>query len=370
MKNILLIGTGRSVYLRDYCKYVLGDEMDISLISDKFENDLYYENNVKVYFTKQLGGFSREKCKEGEKIGKQYLYDNGRPDVCQIHFSSPDVITMFHYIWRRAKKRVLTFWGSDVYRLKTNQIKWIRFYSFEATKLIFPEKSLYEEFVRRVGHVFDKKCYIIDFGMPLYDEMVKLLCKSKDECKECFGIPKDKVSVHVGYNGSERQQHIKILKVLSGLPQEIKDRLYITIPCGYGGNDNYMGQLKKTLIESGLAGGLQREYLEKEKNAKLRYSCDVFLYGQISDAFSESPLEYAFMGAKMIMPSWLMNNYRIFDELSYNYWKVDDLSKIEEVLSDCLNCQIPANVEALRIWLKENLSWEHLAPIWREQIDG
>ena len=110
------------------------------------------------------------------------------------------------------------------------------------------------------------------------------------------------------------------------------------------------------------------KYLQGEELAMFRRTCDIFLYGQKTDARSASPLEYIYAGAKFICPKWLADNYKLLDEAGIRYYIYDDFEHLPNAVETCVK---EMNMSTERISAKskkrihDEISWDSLAEKWR-----
>ena len=109
------------------------------------------------------------------------------------------------------------------------------------------------------------------------------------------------------------------------------------------------------------------EYLQDDDLAMFRSTCDIFLYGQKTDARSASPLEYIYAGARFICPVWLKENYeelKLEENVLFEYTDFDDLP---ETFGRCLTrCFETDTISAeSKKAIRDAISWESLAPKWR-----
>ena len=197
---------------------------------------------------------------------------------------------------------------------------------------------------------------------------------NKDDCKREFNIPLDKISVHIGYNGSTIQQHLLILEKLALLAPEIKKILYITIPCGYGITPGYPAQIEQALINCGIEGSLQKEYLDKTHTAHLRNSADIFIYGNETDSKSDSPIEYMYLGAYVLMPEWLLPNYQVLNKTTYTYYSYNSFELLTPTFNSLLNDfeqsdnSSPNGLQDFQNWMEKDNSWDVLGPLWKKLL--
>lgn len=381
--NVLVLGNSDSVFIRDFATYVLNRESINTVIltpalSENYKKDyvLHHIREVK-WPAPFLTAISERKDVIALRIKalkelKQEIGFGDNIDVLHMHLVEPMHLLYFFSFWKKAKKKVLTFWGSDILRVSGNKTKLFPYFLKHATSIVFMIQNQCDFFHTIFGHKYDGKIHIIDFGNSLLDVIDLVEEKySIIECKQHFGLSKDKYIVHIGYNAFKGQQHIKILKSMRLIPSELLQKMQLVFHVSYGQEDDfadYKSQMIEIMQESKIDFVFFDDYLQSEELAKFRRTCDIFIYGQKTDARSASPLEYIYAGAKFICPGWLADNYELLDEAGIRYYIYDDFAYLPNVLENCVK---EMNMSTERISAKskkrihDEISWDSLAEKWR-----
>ncbi len=208
---------------------------------------------------------------------------------------------------RKNNKIVLCYYGSDLLRISDKTAKLLRTLVNRAEHIVVENTNMKAAFAERYGSAMAAKVVFAHYGIKHATSMQEYLCgHAKANDKELFSIPKNKICVLVGYNGSVGQRHLDILKELSVLPVETKNQLFILLHCSYGGTPEYISEIETALEKSGISGMLLQEYLIGDKLAAFRNSVDIMLNLQVTDCMSASVIECMEAGAVVIKGDWLV----------------------------------------------------------------
>lgn len=381
--NILLLGTPDSVFVRNYCVYVLSAEETNTVIlaqaaGKQYRQD-YEKNHVKVVewpdffiqgIRKQLPMLPLV-FKKWHDLKKEIGFGN-KIDVLHVHYVEPLQLIYFSPFWKKAEKRILTFWGSDILCASKRKLSLFPYFLKSATSIVFMIQNQCDYFQMVFGHKYDDKIRIIDFGNSLLGVLDDVMQKySIAECKKHFHLPVDKVIVHVGYNAFKEQQHAEILEGMIIQHSDALCKLKLVFHVSYGqGTDfeEYKQHLEKIMDKADLDYVFVDKYLQGEELAMFRRTCDIFIYGQKTDARSASPLEYIYAGAKFVCPKWLSDNYKLLDEANIEYYIYDDFKGLSKEIQLCLNdlaLQEKEISEQGRKRIRNEISWEALSEKWR-----
>lgn len=388
MKNVLIFGPAESLFIRDFCEEVLKNNSNITILSCCYSKqyEKYYESNMirqiewpelfsqGILYNLRINIVNKyiatiKKLKETVGFGNQI-------DVMFIHYVEPLHVFYLFPFWKIAKKKILVFWGGDILRVSDVKLRLLPLLLKQADAVVFMVDSQCEYFQSRLGHRYDSKIHVIDFGNSVLEKIDQVSNDyDKRQCKERFGLSVDRVSVHVGYNAFRGQQHIEMVEkiaqgMVSGLYSMWLERLEFVFHISYGKDDNfsmYKVEMRNIMDNAGMKYVFVEDYLQDNDLAMFRKTCDIFLYGQKTDAKSASPLEYVYAGARFIYPIWLKKNYEdleLGENVSFMYNSFDDLA---ETFNRCLvkHLETPTISEESKKVIKGAISWERLAPKWR-----
>lgn len=380
--NILIFGDANSIFMKDFCKHVLKKEDNVCIVSytdTKSSLEFYQKMCIKEIYIRpyiedcsiHLDNIISILIKRKKEIKKVLPFQ--KIDVIHVHYVEPSVLLQLFFIWISAKKRILTFWGSDILRISRENKKLLRPFLSMASSITFMIPAQYNAFCDIYGNYY-KKVQIVDMGDEIIDIIEDVQTKySRNSCKKCFGMATNKITIHIGYNKSKEQQHLKLVEQICLLPRTISSKIQIVFPWAYGGEntteeDEYILQLKQLLKQKEIDYMFVNEFLTGEKLAMFRSSCDIFLYAQTTDARSASTIEYVYAGSLFICPSWVWDNYSIINHVQNICVRYCDISEVKNILYRNISKGDYANSndnQELRKIIYKNISWKYLAVQWR-----
>ncbi len=381
--NLLLIGSADSIFIRDYCKNILDNStIKATVLSQKKAEKYYFdykERGIKViewprFFQK---GLAKQLLHLGQlkKEWNALAYEiagHDEIDILHMHFVEPLHLIYFWGLWQKAQKKILTFWGSDIFDASRRKLILLSFFLKQTDKIIFMVPKQRDFFCKLYGHKYDSKIRIIDFGNSQIDVIDKVSeGYTVDECKKHFGLPLDKYIVHIGYNACKEQQHVDIIRNIANLPHEQLDKMKFVFHMSYGYSSDYnvyKQHLKDIMDAYNMDYSIIEDYLQGEELAMFRRTCDIFLYGQKTDARSASPLEYVYAGAIFICPIWLAENYKLFDKGNIKYYVYSQFEDLDKIMQQSLKeLEKPGEIISVfgREAIRKEKSWNSLSKEWR-----
>lgn len=380
-KRILIVSPDSKHFVREYIENaLLLPEYEVTFFTitqNPSDIEFYKTNDIHI---KTIKRDNKSLCSNGLYVLKAWiwLFQNvNRFDAIHIHFVDVRFLTFCRRILYSNARVVMTYWGSDILRSSdrelTKMIPWIE----KAYKINFNDSNSKEVFIRKFTNKYVEKLQIIDFGnslLNIIDKEEKSL--GKKGTKKLFGFPLDKYIIHVGYNGGDAQQHVKILDSLAKLEGEIKERIFIVIPFAYSiGGDYYSAQEYTRIVEehadkTGIRYVICKDYLSGNRLADFRLTADVFIYGQTTDAMSATIVETVYAGGKIIKPVWL--DYSELEEIGIDLCEYNDFCEIPEKLINVLNDfddKDNNSAEDDKRAITSIKSWDFLAPKWRSMYE-
>lgn len=249
-------------------------------------------------------------------------------DLIDIHFFSTiydEIIPIIN------KPKKIVFWGSDIYRIKSERLHKLTELLSDANAIHFltPEMKKYvlkQSFQHRL--IFTQP-----FGVVHFDTIRNLKKDNKkSEIKSKLGLCQNKIQVAIGYNASKNQQHIKIIKEISKVSKNLKSRIELIFLLTYGGHSSYINQIEIELIKSGYNFKIINNQLNEEEICSYRLACDITLNFQTSDGFSSSIQEHIFAGNIMLLGNWLPYEWLREREIYYIRSTFQELTNIFKTL--------------------------------------
>ena len=288
-----------------------------------------------------------------------------------------DVVEL-HYLWlfhnhifccykRIGKKVIGVLWGSDIFRLSVKSYPSMKKLLLRCDKI----NCITEKMISKIneisnGEINNEKIVQARFGLEHLNDIDNLRNASYSKYKladilNIKDIERYSLIVTVGSNGSEGQQHLKILHLLSEIRN--KSTLFL-LPVTYGGNENYISQLISVSEGLNIPVIFFTNFLSSNKIAALRLITDIFIQLQITDNLSAAMLEHLYAGNIVITGKWLQ--YNILQENGVNIETIENVDQIADKLNDCIcNYNLYKNKQKINSEAIYKLaSWEECIEKW------
>lgn len=362
--KILLIGNADSVWIKEYCDYILhGEKYEVTIFSlyNSVYKNFYRDNNIKII----IGDSRVSKGRIGRlfsKVKDVMCLRKNKYDYIHVHYCSLSSLRLMCCL-RGCK--IVTFYGSDIFRVSIENIKKISFYLYFAKKIVLLNYKMCERFENsKYLRGMLNKVSVFDFGFTnLYYIKNILGSVSKEECKNKFKIASDKIVIAIGYSKSEAHQHTKVLDALKELPEDIKNQICLLFHMSYGEcSDNYWNEFQKKLKEIQCQYVIVEEYLTEYDIAYLRLAVDVYINAQLTDALSATMMEYFYAGGMVINAGWL--KYEELDKMGIEYKEFHEFRDLPSVLIECINEKEHTWTGRIRDHIWESYSWEYRKDDW------
>ncbi|MDD7513310.1 MAG: glycosyltransferase [Clostridiales bacterium] len=371
-KSLLILGNPTSIYIKQYIINVLYEkELDVYLGGnyDLSEEDKVFFSKFDVRYINlfKIEGIYKYLSKAGILLGYvQNLKNikNGKFDYVHIHYIGNHRLMGYVYkIYKKiANKLILTFWGSDILDINQKKAGYIKGLLKQSDTIVIPTIQMQTAFKKYFGDEFNCKIKPCLFGNPVVQTYMDI--KSDVDIIEQFipiKLPDNKKVIAVGYNGSPRQNHFKILEILNSLPYEMKDNIFVLVQAGYGGTTDYKNDLKKYIDKMSIDGAVLEKFIDVKETIALKNRVDIFIHGQMTDALSSSVLEYILMGSFVLNPRWIQ--YDEWKALGIKYIEYDNFLDIRNIIINILENKVTKyhNEEII----EKNFSWEARKAEWQ-----
>jgi glycosyltransferase involved in cell wall biosynthesis len=229
-------------------------------------------------------------------------------DLVNLHFLMPGTLRLLPLVPRTAKL-VLSFWGDDLFNLRPEELS-LQTRALERADLITMHSAEMRQIFRaKFGTRYDSRIRVVLFGVSA--QIVHEI-ESRDAATERaafrteYGIAADQVVVAVGYCGSPRQNHQRVLGALQTLPAETKRRVVVVLAMTYGApSATYADDIRRAAEAAGVRPIVLTTRLPASELARLRLSTDVMIHLPESDAMSSSFVEALWSGTIVIAGTWL-----------------------------------------------------------------
>ncbi|MDD3334366.1 MAG: glycosyltransferase family 4 protein [Eubacteriales bacterium] len=341
-KRILLIADSDALWTQRYIEYLLlpddaEDQYEIVIFpiwGDGKRYEHYYQaQGITVYQDKHhlplIRYIPRLRMWARVAANARQLRKLGPFDVVHNHYLSQRDLALG---WRMVKafgaRWVCSFWGSDLMRSSRLELARMKPYLNRCDAITVHSELNRTKIREFYGQSYADKTTLLYFGQIGYhyiDEIRKEM--TKEQCKQYFGISKDRYVICVGYSASSAQQQLPVLEAISLLTEETQRRITLVLQQTYSQNDpDYVKRVREYAGRLPCQTVVLTDFMDGEDSARLRLSADLFILAITTDAFSGSMQEYLYAGATIIKGDWLgypqlkdmgieINDFHQFDEL-------------------------------------------------------
>ena len=361
--KVLLIGNPESIWTKEFIdKVLLPIGASVSLQGDpdadgRFD-DYYRESGVRMIGQYQLSPLIMKVPKirvlhrEWQKRAALKPY-KGEFDAIIVLYVTPFALKCAKGLAKTNTKRYAVFIGSDILRSSGKKTTSMRKLLKDNQTFVICESCQTEAaFHSEIGRAIVQSAKVIYFGDAPFQYIDDQLELGINKCKKQYGIPEDKISVCIGYNASQAQQHLKVIEQIGKLDDEIRRKI--------------IAELDAAMKSSGIGYCILTKFLCPNEVAALRVATDIFINAQTTDSISASVMEAYYAGARLLNAGWL--KYREFSNWGLDY---DVFKSFEDI---CL--LIERNVENLRErsninrgTVIRNWSWNTCKDRWSDMLN-
>lgn len=197
---------------------------------------------------------------------------------------------------------LITPWGSEVYRPHGWRLKLTKRVFDEADKVCgIGNRFNYD--VQRIFSIPSEKFVYLDIMSDSIDAMSDYR-GTVEEAKRHFNVENCYV-ITCGYNASSAQQHEQIIDSINCVKERLPQNLVLFFPMTYSKDVLYMQHIKDKLEKTGIPYRIFDSYLTQEELVYLRYTTDMFVHMQKTDANCSSLQEYIICNKKIVNCSWI-----------------------------------------------------------------
>ena len=375
--RVLILGNPDSIWTKEFIEYaIIRPDIKVSVLynsqaSGKFAR--FYESlGVEVIMAPPVSAFVMKIPKfRAVLMQKNYIRAARRYspfDVIINMFVSPD--TLYCAIAQKIdRERVLAYFcGSDIIRADALTCFRLKSLLIKTDHVVFASTSVQKTFEEKIGYLNDCKQTTIRLGLSVFSNIDwELTNSSIEKCKRSLGIPIGKITVSIGYNGSEAQNHLCVLKQIKLISPEIKKKILILLPMTYASTKQYSAQVEAVAKVTGCEVMIFNEYMDHKTIAQLRLATDIFINAQVSDGLSASVLESMYAGASLLNASWL--HYIEYDNWGLKYRNFSKFEDLPELLSNVMRTPLMRN-EKNREILSSKMSWHQCKVAWDKLLNG
>ncbi len=286
-------------------------------------------------------------------------------DSIQLLWIEQEWSYFYKSIRKKCRRLNLNVGGSDFYRLSIAKREFKRALIACADTITAETIKTIEDFELFYRQDIKGKMGLLPFGIEVLEYINQNRGIPKDEIREKFHIPKDKIVVTCGHNANNAHQHVKIVEALNRLSETIKQQVVFVFPMTYPqGMDDYIDTIRDRLEALGAEYVILTEYMDFQNMAQYALLSDIMLHVQTTDQLSSTMLEEMYAGSIVIAGSWLP--YQSLHKMGIYFYDVHKVSDITHTLEEIVN-DIDTNKQKCKtnseiIW--KHSSWEVLASKW------
>lgn len=239
---------------------------------------------------------------------------------------------------KHTEKLFVTFWGSEY---KNGKV-WMSHSLFEkrACDFIYSVNGIVgaKARLKELSILFPNiKMYQANLGAASMETIVSLTqTRTKEESKQYWNIPVNKITVLIGYSGKKLHNHLEIISSFNSHP-ELVDYVHFLAPMTRGAESNYIYDVENALKSSPFSYTLLKDrFLTDEDIAQLRYATDIVFQFATTDAYSRSIIESICAGAILIYGDWIKYRELLADD-HFEAFAVNSIEKGIEMLHDYIS---------------------------------
>lgn len=280
----------------------------------------------------------------------KFIDRHAEAQIIHVHFPSHAHALFINYL-RENYQIILTYWGSDIFRISNRIDHEIQAQLLPTSTLITvatPEMKF--ALITRYGSGFEDKIRIARF---IHDSTFYGLAHNfmqdrywKTSYLNKKGIPENKKIILFGHNAYKENNHLAFLDTLKLIPPEILKFYHIIFPLTYPKHQNsYIKKIQSYSNDIPVTFTYLTEFLSWEDMAKLKIISDVYIHAPTTDGLSAFLTEFFYTNNIAIVGSWLP--YKTFLKYGINYLEFNNFNELNDILK---------NLESNRIDVSNNKS--------------
>lgn len=382
MLKYLIIGDASSMHIYNYIKNVLLPnkfEVNLMTLSVKPIRNEYVEfykaNNVSVFSVAEKGYKDLDKRDFFHRVKnliRKYKLAASIPkcDICHIHSVYKTSLRLYLRNRKKFKKLILSYWGGDIEDTRENVIQ-LRKKCFKyADAITVTVQQTYNEFIKIYGNGYNDKLSICRFATEGLECILNLSkTTTREECRNFYGIERDKICITCGYSAYAAQHQDTCLRMINKLDSETKKRLHVFVPMQYGRFDSeYIDVVRNLAKNCDFKCTILEDFLPFEDSVKLPIATDIYLHVRDTDAFSNALKEHVLAKSKIIIGSWL--KYPELEQMKADVEYINALDDLTEKLNEMLQTIVVRNDIVLFMPIYEMYSTENVKNQWLSLINS
>ena len=269
----------------------------------------------------------------------KFIDKETKTDIIHLHYPSHGNNLFLGYL-NRNYILIQTFWGSDIYRIKSWLTHEIQKETLKKTDIITtatPEMKFAVEI--RYGFELSEKIRKVKFIHDnRYYEVADKLLREKNwipEFEKSLNIKEGNIIILYGHNGHEQNNHIKFIHQLKSLPANILLNFHVIFPLSYGPSNTYINKIKESTVDIACKFTFLTDFMEWDYLAKLKIYSDVYIHAPTTDGLSAFLTEFLYTNNLAIVGNWLP--YKAFTDINLSYLEFERFDDLKEILIDLPN---------------------------------
>lgn len=358
-KKVLIFCISFSTYTKQLIENMSKryDDLEFSLLTNAstFKEQIASKSLAHIYYFQTMADL------------KTILEEIPVYDAMQLLWIEREWAYFYELIKRKTRRLNLNVGGSDFYRAEKDERDYKRNLISCADRITAETEATVSEFCEYYGEEAKNKISLLPFGIEVLELIRSSQGTPKNQIKEKYNIPTDKIVVTCGHNAGRAHQHLAMIDALCRMPQAVKKRFVCVFPMTYPeGCEEYICKVENRLKEISLEYVILTKYMDFQAMAEYALISDIMLHVQTTDQLSSTMLEEMYAGSIVIAGKWLP--YHSLHGMGMYFLDVDTVSDItaslEEVLTNIEEYKKKCAVNKEIIW--KHSSWDELAPKWHD----
>ena len=232
---------------------------------------------------------------------------------------------------------VLSFWGTDLFRLKDKgDLSILKKAVKRADAITMHSREMRDFFLQIFGNNYEDKIVLSLFGNS--DNITVKLVKNLSYFRSVGSkflrrnniVAEDKIIIKLAYSGHKAQRHLEIIEELKNLQNDIKNDLLFILPMTYGSEKDYIDQIQSVMRSYNFNYFIITDYMTDDESIGISAISDIMLNLRFTDAFNNSMIESLLANNILITGSWLP--YRRLGEKEVFYYSIDNIKELPALL--------------------------------------
>lgn len=314
------------------------------------------------------------KLKQFHRV-RQHIRSLPKDQTAVIHSLSRDCFWLIPVLANHFDRVVGLAYGSDILRRNKSHDFLLRFGLKRLDVVAATNDNVLDELLASFPFLASRSPQVIRFGLPSFDELLKIEHVSPAQAKTALGYDADSILICLGYSASQGQRQIELITFFASRVADFSNYVFV-VPVQYGSEEVVSAVVTKCAeINARIGRNLfipLTEFHDIKKLALMRRATDVLINHSVSDAFSGTVQEVLYAGNLVLaadhLPYEKMPGY---GSAIRAYATLDNAAA--SLAPDALAVwrhEVTATSSKTRAQLHETSSWDAALPNWRRLIDA